>query len=275
MSTRIAAASVSLLALLAGCYQQDLRLAIHDDGAGTIRVRERIAPEATQLLLGPAKSDSEKEMKIRELLVEELSSWEGVCAWSDSGAWIKDGSIVFEAKGWFEDVRRLGRSGPDGLAQRFDWRRDANGTTVEWAVAYPGSDPQTAAACRALSARFKGTAIEATLIMPGSLVSVDGVGPSEDQNGRWTLFSGPEIANELRALEARQASDDEVAAALRERFNHTIVARYETKEPTAIRAAFRKQLERERAIFGETDLGREIERARRARLPNDDGTAGR
>ncbi|HZU99108.1 MAG TPA: hypothetical protein VFF73_20545 [Planctomycetota bacterium] len=273
MLTRIAAASLPVLALLAGCYQQDLRLALHEDGAGTIRVRERIAPEASQLLLGSARSDAEKDAKMRELLVEELASWDGVCAWSDSGAWIKDGSIVFEARGWFEDVRKIGRSGPDGLAQRFDWRRDADGTTVEWAVAYPGPDPQTAAACRALSARFKGTVIEATLVMPGSLVSVDGVGASEDPNGAWTLFSGPEIANELRSLEARKASDDAVAAALRARFNHTIVARYETKEPTAIRAAFRKQLERERATFGETDLGREIERARRVRLPNDDGTA--
>jgi hypothetical protein len=268
--SRFLVASVPFLALAGGCYQQNLRLAVHEDGAGTIVVKERIGKDASKLLLG---TTMETETRIHALLVEELASWDGVCAWTDAAAKVQDGEIVFEAKGWFEDVRKLERFGRDGLAQRFGWKCESDGTTLEWRVARAGMSPRSAAACRAVASRYQGTVIEATVVVPGSLVSVDGLRADENACGTLTLFSGPELSAELRALESRDASEDEIVAAVRKRLDHTIVARYETREPSTVRAAFKKELERDKAHFAETDLGQEIERARGARFLNDDGTA--
>lgn len=263
---RLLAANL-VLAVASGCYQQSLRLGVHEDGAGTIQITERIDPSGARLVLGQG---GDLGRRLRLLLVDELASWDGVCAWRDAAAKVDKDSIDLVAKGYFEDVPRLGRDGVDGLAHRFQLSRDAATLTLSWTFARQGGPaPDTLQRCRAIVESLKPLRIEATVTLPNALLAEDGrSGPGGD-TATWLLFSGAQLDEDLRALESRleagSIAEQEVIDAIAAKLTRTLTVRCRSGESKRAREAFRVELEDARKAYEGSDLAHEIESARTAR----------
>jgi len=258
-------ASLAALALPLGCYQQSLKLTVHESGAGTIRLVERIAPADAQSLL----DEGDRSKELHGLLVEELAQWDGLAAWTDASARLDDEAVRLEARGWFEDLGAVRRLGADGIAHTFTFQRDGETIGVTWTVTKRGEPlPDTLPKCRAVVAALKRLRIEANVSMPGALIAPDGASEPGYRTARSVLVSGVEIDDELRSLERRleagEIGEQEIIAAIRARLVRTIALRARAEESTEAQEAFRRQLDAARASYAGSDLEREVDAERRS-----------
>lgn len=258
----------ALFSLASGCYQQQLRVAVHEDGGGTIQITERITPPGAGLIVDAPSLDREK--RIHAALIQELASWDGIAAWRATDAKIDGDSVVLAAKGYFEDVRRLRRDGLDSLTHAFAFRRDGGTTALEWIFGRHDTPPaNTLERCRAIVTSLKDVRIEASITMPGALIPELASTASTPSTVKWVLFSGADLDEELRALEARLAAgkitERELIETIQKRFARTDVVRCRTGESTAARERFYAELDDAVAEYSGSELAREIEKARLAR----------
>jgi hypothetical protein len=267
-----AASTLVAVALAASCYQQDLALRVHEDGAGTIRISQRVARDLSAKLLETADDASGRDERIQRVLVEELAAWDGVVAWTETRAFERDGEIVLDARGWFQDVKKLDRRAPDGLEHRFDMADSEGSLALVWTLARRPDRPlDSLERVRAAVATVKNVRIEATVAMPDVIFESNGA-PLSPNAATFVLFSGTEVAEELRALEARvdagKMTEPELVAKMRPLLERrsAFAACHTGEAPVAIKE-FHDELRAARASYEGSALRRDIEGVRHREGP--------
>jgi hypothetical protein len=118
------------LVCLPGCFEVDQEYTLNPDGSGKV-VHKVKQPD----LMGQGAS------RLKEILKEQLTSAEGVDAWSDVSVELTDdGSTLFTGTAYFSDLNSLKLEGGDAF--RFRWDAAAGGAhRLSMATGETGSDP--------------------------------------------------------------------------------------------------------------------------------------
>jgi hypothetical protein len=106
-------------------------------------------------------------------LYQDLAKWEGIVAWTDTKAEVKDGHVVTDATGYFEDANKLGQE-----QTKVTWKKNADGFALTWtskrgaAEEDPFGEAGKAqmAQARPMMQMFKGLKFEAEFVLPGTVV---------------------------------------------------------------------------------------------------------
>ncbi len=127
----LSAAAVLALALAAaGCLDLDQEFTLNPDGSGKVVLRS-VAPPVSFDLTG---KDTSPEKTMQKAVREELEKSEGVDAWKDVSASLRDdGKIEFKATAYFKDISKLKLK--SGGMMTLSVTRDASGAWVLQAVA--------------------------------------------------------------------------------------------------------------------------------------------
>ena len=126
-------AAIALLALAlaaAGCIDLDQEFTLNPDGSGKVVLRS-VAPPVTFNLTG---KETSPEQAMQKAVREELEKSEGVDAWKDVSASLRDdGKIEIKATAYFKDISKLKLKSGGQMA--FAVSKDPSGAWVLQAVA--------------------------------------------------------------------------------------------------------------------------------------------
>jgi hypothetical protein len=127
---RLVAAGVVVTSLV-GCFEEKDAITVYPDGSGKVQIHQRLGKEISNLVLLFAEDEATKKEAIETNLHKELAKWDGVVAWTDVKAELKDERVILDATGWFEDVTKVGKVSSDSV-EKISWTKTADGFTFEW-----------------------------------------------------------------------------------------------------------------------------------------------
>lgn len=119
---------VVLMLLITGCLEEKTTVIVYKTGAGTINLNQKIGKKTADLIFSFAKDDAAKNRSAEKILYKELAKWQGVSAWSKPAYSFKDGALIIEATGYFDNVSQLKFDDVDGkTTQSFAWVKTNDG----------------------------------------------------------------------------------------------------------------------------------------------------
>jgi hypothetical protein len=165
---------LGLLLLPSGCIKGKQTVKINPDGSGTIKIHQVLGEQLSSMITGFAEKGHEQEAMDKSL-IQDLAKWENVVAWTDAKATLKDGHVVTDATGYFEDATKLGNTSNKA---RFAWKKnDDGGFSLTWiaekdeAQKDPFSEKGQANLGQAQQMKdmFKGLKMEQEFTLPGKV----------------------------------------------------------------------------------------------------------
>lgn len=201
-------------ASLVGCFEEKDSIVVYPDGSGKIHIHEKLGEQLTSLILTFAEDDQKKKEAIDSSLHKELSKWDGVVAWTDLKAELKtepdakEGRVILEATGWFEDVTKLGKVSADS-AEKITWTKSGDGFTLEWTEdrekKEEDKDPLESHSIpkpeemSQVMAILKDLRIERHVTMPGPITDAVGAKEKKDRVAS-SVVTGKELETEVADL---------------------------------------------------------------------------
>ena len=173
----------ALLLLLVGCVEEKNTLTVHANGAGTIRLHQKISKSVTDMILSFEKGDAAKRAAGEKQMYKALGRWQGIEAWSNPSNSLEDGALVIEALGYFDHVSRLkmteGKSG-----ETFTWAKGKDGGfSLTWMSSKDSEKKdilgdydtdEKVAMAKNMMGMFQGLRIEHEVVLPGEVIRCTG-----------------------------------------------------------------------------------------------------
>jgi hypothetical protein len=236
---RAAAAVLTVAAVgaLAGCLEEKKVLTVHEDGSGTIRFEHSSKPGPMARPDRPKPTVEEVEKKWHGVLAQ----WEGIVAWTDVKAEVRDGEPAFAAVGWFEDISKT-RSPESGTGSGAlpTWTKNADGTfTCEFPTKKKGAQPVEKEPLDEkptppfMYDALKGLRIEIELRAPGAITDAANLWKVDGRVATFALV-GQELVDAIKAYEKERdaaKADVEAGKTTREDANKKLKARQEELVP--------------------------------------------
>lgn len=136
MKTPAALLTAVLTLALTGCLDTDEEFTLNPDGSGKVKIKAVSVPKAFQF--GPPQTP---EQQLKEAVSETLKKSEGIDAWADVTATLRDdGNTVFAGTGYFKDLSkvRLNILGTQSDFPNFEVKKEADGSLSLKAISRKG-----------------------------------------------------------------------------------------------------------------------------------------
>jgi hypothetical protein len=171
---------VVLVLLMTGCIEEKTTVTVYKTGAGTIHLNQKINKKTTDLMFSFEKGDAAKNTAAEKFMYKELAKWQGVIAWSKPMHSLKDGALIIEATGFFDNVSQLKYADDDGKnTQSFAWVKINDGRfRLSW-VNQNSSEKKDILGeydtedkvnmTKNMMGEFKGLRVEREVVLPGDV----------------------------------------------------------------------------------------------------------
>ncbi len=261
---------LGLLLLPSGCIKGKQTVKINPDGSGTLKIHQALGEQISSMITGFAEKGHEQEAMDKSLY-QDLAKWDGIVAWTDVKATLKDGHVVTDATGYFEDATKLGNI---SNRTRFTWKKNDDGGFSLTSIAEkndeqkdPFGDKGQSSIMQAQQMKdmFKGLKVEQEFVLPGKVTKTS-TQAHEGRSATMTItdediFKILELGESLKKkIDAGELTKEKATAELEkttssmDRIEVTCAAGSTDDEV----AQFKKDLEAAKASYKDSELAKSV-----------------